>query len=153
MVPDAVRAFTADQPLIVRNPAAIRPWQYILDPLRGYARLAEHLWDRPADAAAFNFGPPPDHELDVRTIVQSFAREWGGPARWQAAKDLQFVEAPSLRLDSTRAQKTLGWRAMVPIQTALARSAAWYREFYAGSDAAQLMHDQISAYEAAPAAP
>jgi hypothetical protein len=59
LIPDLIRGFLAGEPVRIRRPHAIRPWQHVLEPLRGYILLAEHLLTRnPAPyATAYNFGP------------------------------------------------------------------------------------------------
>lgn len=151
LIPDAVHAFSTGQPLILRNPRALRPWQYVLDPLRGYLSLAQSIWDQPDRAGPYNFGPPAQNEIEVADLVREFARVWGGSVRWETAQAPPFWEAPALRLDSTKAQAVLGWRARVGIGEALAWTAEWYRAFQSGGDAGALMHAALARYESIPA--
>ena len=43
LIPDLIRGFQAGQPVLIRRPKAIRPWQHVLEPLHGYMMLAEQL--------------------------------------------------------------------------------------------------------------
>ena len=45
LIPDCIRALINNQTIIIRNPESIRPWQHVLEPLRGYLMLAEKLFD------------------------------------------------------------------------------------------------------------
>ncbi len=127
LIPDAIRAWTAGQPLVVRNPEATRPWQHVLDPLRGYLRIAEKTWSAPALAGAFNLGPASHEAATVRQVVDlakpvftEAITTWGdegqGPheARW-------------LALDTAKARQTLGLAPVWPLEDAVRRTMEWYR--------------------------
>src|SRR5262249_51407053 len=88
IVPDAIRAFSASRVLAVRNPEAVRPWQHVTGALSGYLMLARALYEgSPEFATAFNFGPPPDHFLPVRQIVEQVTSAWGDGAAWNDCSD------------------------------------------------------------------
>jgi CDP-glucose 4,6-dehydratase len=132
IVPDSVRAFTQQIPLRVRNPAATRPWQHAIDPLRGYLVLAERAWDGDgAMAGAWNFGPDEGEPITVATLIREFAKRWGDGADWQAEEmpDARH-EARSLRLYSTKARSELGWRPLVTLGDCLDLSVSWYKAFH-----------------------
>ena len=128
IVPDCVRALTAGEPVDVRNPAAVRPWQHVLEPLAGYLRLAGRMLD---DGAAFtgawNFGPAPEDALTVQWVVERFLEEWGRGS-WEAAGSAtpQPHEAHLLTLDSSKAVGLLGWEPRWDAREAVRRTAAWY---------------------------
>lgn len=129
LVPDLVRAATSGQPLKVRNPAAIRPWQHVLEPLSGYLRLGQCLWDDAGIAGAWNFGPSPDGEVSVRSMVERLATHWDAFGVQPDAIEHPH-EAAILRLDSGKARLRLAWQPVWNIDTALAKTAAWYRAFH-----------------------
>jgi len=148
LVPDAVAAFHQGGTLQLRNPQAIRPWQYVLDPLHGYLLLAQRLFtDASAFARAWNFGPPASHEISVEALIREFAEPWGAQARWQAVNEPGVYEAPALRLDSGRAQRELGWRARVPLAEALDATGSWYRAYFSGESAKSLVEAEIKRFE------
>jgi len=150
LIPDAVAAFRDQRVLALRNPAAIRPWQHVLDPLRGYLLLAQRLFDADARCArAWNFGPPPSHEVSVESLVRDFAQAWGSGARWEAAAVPGPFEAPALRLSSRRANETLGWNVRLPLARALEETAQWYRAYVSGADARALVDAHIDRFEGA----
>lgn len=153
LVPDAIAAFTAGVPLELRYPAAIRPWQFVLDPLAAYIDIARRLFadDGAAIARAWNLGPPPDHERPVQWVAEALAEAWGAGATWHQAAGAHPVEANTLRLDSTAAARVLGWRSRVDLAAAIRRSVAWYRAQLGGADVATLMGDEIERFEAAVA--
>lgn len=135
IVPDAARAFAAGATLMLRNPEATRPWQHVLDPLWGYMELARSLHRGEATLhAAWNFGPDPVF-APVRDVVARLATAWGGDCRWavEAQTGPQPHEAGLLAVDSTRARRDLGWRPAWDFDTAVARTAGWYRDFCTGA--------------------
>ena len=135
IVPDAVRAFLQDEPLRVRNPAATRPWQHVLDPLIGYLALAEHLLDGSADCAeAFNFGPVLTRAVPVAEIVDRLVALWGDGARWEQDPGSHPHEAAMLTLDSTKATQRLGWQPAIALEPALRLTVDWYRAAANGRD-------------------
>lgn len=129
LVPDLVRAATTKQVLFIRNPRAIRPWQHVLEPLSGYLRLGQLLWNDASLAKAWNFGPGNTGEINVQRLSEHLASHWDA---LQISHDAgpQPHEADILRLDASAAQAQLGWMPVWDIAEALARTADWYRAFY-----------------------
>jgi CDP-glucose 4,6-dehydratase len=158
LIPDLVRGFLQAEPVRIRRPHAIRPWQHVLEPLLGYLLLAERLLHPdPAQAAryatAFNFGPAEEDARTVAWIVERMAKFWGGPATWVVDPDPGVHEAGYLKLDASRARAELAWRPKLRLETALEWLVAWYRACERGDDLHALTLQQIAAYEAlAPSA-
>ncbi|MDR1137906.1 MAG: CDP-glucose 4,6-dehydratase [Synergistaceae bacterium] len=147
LIPDAIRAFEGGRTLAVRSPDAVRPWQYVLEPLRGYMMLAEHLRGEGGDyAAAWNFGPSPEDARNVGHVVNRLAELWGNGAKYEADRDDAFHESLFLRLDSSRAIQKLGWRQMLNFSEAISLTVKWYRDVSLGADAADTTKGQISLY-------
>jgi CDP-glucose 4,6-dehydratase len=150
LIPDAVRAWQAGSVLTVRNPAAIRPWQHVLDPLAGYLRLAEAMWDAPELASAYNFGPRTDEAASVGDVIE-LARAAYGSGRWQAGAEASAPhEAGRLALEVARARAVLGVESRWSLAEAVARTMRWYREHRAGASARDLCERDIAAHEGAP---
>jgi CDP-glucose 4,6-dehydratase len=149
LVPDALAAFSSGTTLSVRNPSAVRPWQYVLDPVSAYLDLAERLAgdDALAFARAWNFGPPEEAERTVAWVADRLAAAWGPGAAWQAVAGEHPPERRSLRLDSAAAKAALGWRTRVDLDRALDLTARWYRGFAHGDSVRTLMLDEIERYE------
>jgi CDP-glucose 4,6-dehydratase len=149
IIPDFVRAVGRGQPLRVRNPGAVRPWQHVLEPLAGYLLLAERLFDEPTRfGEGWNFGPADGDAQPVSWVVDRFARNWGQGVTWQADPGPHPHEANFLKLDCSKARNLLEWRPRLSLEQALLWVTDWYREFSSGTDAAQLCLSQIAQYEA-----
>ena len=149
LIPDMVRAWRMHKKVRIRNPAAVRPWQHVLEALRGYLLLVERLVADPGRfAAAWNFGPEYGDARPVEWMVSRFAEAWGG-GQWQAdARADAPHEAGLLRLDCSKARELLAWRPGLRVEEGIDWTAAWYRAFDAGSDLRRFSLDQIRTYEA-----
>jgi CDP-glucose 4,6-dehydratase len=134
LVPDAMRAVAEGAPLRVRNPDAVRPWQHVLSPLRGYLQLAQELCASRDAARAWNFGPRAEDERPVGWIVQTLSRLLAGELRWEVDEDAHPPEAMRLSLDSSDAERRLGWHPACGLEQALALVVEWHRAHREGSD-------------------
>jgi CDP-glucose 4,6-dehydratase len=149
LVPDALRAVESGEPLLVRNPTAVRPWQHVLGPLSGYLMLAERLSESQEAARPWNFGPPAEESRPVGWIAARLAELWEGELEWATDPSPQPAEAHHLLLDSTAAERELGWRPPWGLEEALARTVEWHRSERAGEDMRARSIEQIEAYTAA----
>jgi CDP-glucose 4,6-dehydratase len=147
LVPDIVRAFSVGEPVVIRNPEAVRPWQHVLEPLAGYLTLAERLViDGPAYAEAWNFGPADSDTRPVGYLVSELARLWGDSASWKCASIEKVHEAHQLRLDSSKAWARLGWSPRWSLDETLAKTVEWYKIFYGGRDVRNCTLEQIQSF-------
>ena len=150
LIPDLVRGFLAGQPVPIRRPRSIRPWQHVLEPVAGYLALAERLMgpDAARYATAFNFGPADEDARPVEWIAQRMAQTWGDGAAWQLDPDPGVHEAGYLKLDASRAHAELGWQPRLKLGQALDLLVAWYKAHVAGEAMQRYTLDQIAAYQA-----
>ncbi len=144
LIPDAIRAFAAGKPLVVRNPAAVRPWQHVLEPLAGYRIAAEAMLagGLPQDMA-FNFGPAAEDARPVAFVADQLAARWGEGASWARDPAVQPYEARLLEVDSSRARAVLGWTPGWRLADGLDRTVSWYRAFHTGEDMSRVTLGQI----------
>ena len=149
LIPDLMRAFLAGEPCLIRNPSAIRPWQFVLEPLRGYLMLAERLSrDACGFASAWNFGPAEGDSQPVSWIADALAQSWGKRASWSHDSGPHPHEAHYLKLDTSKARDQLNWRPVLPLKQALQWIVEWYRAFASGEDLLRITRMQIERYEA-----
>jgi CDP-glucose 4,6-dehydratase len=141
LIPDLVRARIADQALVIRRPDATRPFQHVLDVLRGYLLHAEALWAGAAPPA-LNFGPR-DAEISVRRVLELYGTAAGAPIAWEAAPAPPMEEAQRLALDSSLAMQSLGWAPRHDAASAIAATARWYEAWRSGADGRALALAEI----------
>jgi CDP-glucose 4,6-dehydratase len=149
LVPDLMRAFLAGQPCEIRNPAAVRPWQFVLEPIRGYLMLAERLAANPERFAdGWNLGPSAADTKPVSWMADEMVTLWGGGAAWQQDPGFHPHEDTLLRLDATKAEVGLGWSPRLPLPQALQWIVDWYRLVQQNGDLRGITRSQIDRYEA-----
>jgi CDP-glucose 4,6-dehydratase len=151
LIPDAVRAFSAGRPLVLRRPTAVRPWQHVLDAVCGLLLVARRTAGRPAGPDAWNIGPPTGRTMTVDEVAALAASAWGKGARVVHDGVQAFPETDLLTLDSRRIRAELGYAEPWDLPQILARTMEWYREALAGADAWALARHQIDDYVAATA--
>jgi CDP-glucose 4,6-dehydratase len=148
LIPDLIRGFHAGQPVLIRRPNAIRPWQHVLEPLQGYITLAEHLLAGRVEAAsAFNFGPSEDDAWPVERIANRLANMWGPDAAWVQDNAASVHEAHYLKLDSSKSRADLEWRPRLNLETALEWTVEWYWKWQCSAELAAETRDQIHRYD------
>jgi len=150
LLPDFVRAAATDAELEIRHPGAVRPWQFVLEPLRGYLELAERGFARePGIADAWNFGPDEGSVRTVREVIEGFASSCAlrrAPRVRFGALTAQPHEATLLKLDTSKARARLTWRPTLSLDETLALTADWYRAWLEGGDTRALTAQQLDRY-------
>jgi CDP-glucose 4,6-dehydratase len=145
LIPDIVRAILAGNPVSIRSPQAVRPWQHVL---RGYLMIAERLASGDATAAtAWNFGPSADDTQPVGWIVERMIASWGD-GEFVLENGTQPHEANLLMLDCSKARAALGWRPALTLPMALERVVSWHRAVQGGADARAITREQLNEYRA-----
>jgi CDP-glucose 4,6-dehydratase len=146
IVSDFVRAVVSSAPLMLRNPAAVRPWQHVLALAHGYMLLAARLLEGGAHFAdAWNFGPPESDVVSVEVLVDRLGKIWKRPQIGRQKSD--FPETRFLGLDSARARTVLGWRPPLDFDATVRLTAEWYRDFHTQpSSAPEVTARQIDHY-------
>jgi CDP-glucose 4,6-dehydratase len=149
LIPDAIRAWNVQQPLQIRRPQAIRPWQHVLEPLAGYLTLAERLWQQPAMAGAYNFGPQTHEAATVREVVQLAQAAYGvGQVVWGDGTE-GLHEAGWLALEIAKSRTVLGVKPRWALAESVQRTVNWYRKQQEGAAARAMCEADIDAYELA----
>ncbi|MEP7318904.1 MAG: CDP-glucose 4,6-dehydratase [Panacibacter sp.] len=129
IVPDIVKSLQQNQPIEVRNPAAVRPWQHVLEPLGGYLLAGALLHVNPKQISkAYNFGPYPDDHLTVKDLVELAIQIWGS-GEWNDVSDhTQPHEASLLKLDISKAIRELNWKPKMTASQAIEWTINWYKQ-------------------------
>ena len=143
LVPDLMHAALSGEPIPIRNPEAVRPWQHVLNPLGGYLELAQRLVETPEAQGGWNFGPAEDDVRTVRWIAERLAERWDGPLEWDLDDGPHPHEAGHLALDSTKAREQLGWRPSLDLGAALDSIVDWYGALRDGADMRAVTLGQI----------
>jgi len=150
LVPDVINALQHKSELIIRNPSSVRPWQHVLEPLFGYIKLAEFLYqnDDSIYQTSFNFGPDKNLIATVADLIAEASKVWGEAVKCSLI-DSNNYESSFLFLDSTKAQKLLGWNQQWNFNETIDHTVNWYKNFFQGNDASSMIKEQINAYIAA----
>ena len=152
VIPDAVRAWQAGRALAVRRPQAVRPWQHVLEPLFGYLTLAHKLWEQPALAGTYNFGPRTGDAVAVRELVELARSAYGcGDVHFDDGGEGPH-ESAWLALEVSKAKNVLGVSPRLTLVQAVMRTMAWYRAYNDGTAARRLCEADFSDFEARSAA-
>lgn len=148
LVPDLMRAFLAGRPCLIRNPSAIRPWQFVLEPLRGYLMLAERLTEDPARCSSgWNFGPVDSDTRPVSWLAEELAQLWGNGASWTRDTAVHPHEDHYLKLDASKARAYLHWYPVLPLSEALEWTVEWYRSYQHKADLRAVIDFQIKKFQ------
>lgn len=147
LVPDCIKAFSKIKSVQIRYPEAVRPWQYVLEPLYGYLLLAERLFLGAFELnGPWNFGPDRSSAKPVRCIVEKISKLWGSTPALKIKKGNYLHESRYLRLSCSKAKSQLGWRPVWRLGRALEKTVYWYKRFYAKDNMENLSVRQIAEF-------
>jgi CDP-glucose 4,6-dehydratase len=146
LIPDLVRSIKKKEPLTLRNPQSVRPWQHVLEPLAGYLWLAHRLGESRDFAGAWNFGPAAEGFRTVHEIATRATKVLEGHPIVIGKTDEAKKEAPFLTLSTDKTRRRLGWSAVWENDRGVDETMEWYRAVSAGEDARAVTLRQIRAY-------
>jgi len=148
LIPDIMRAITHNEAVNIRNPHAIRPWQHVLEPLSGYLKLAQTLYEEGTIyAEGWNFGPNDEDTKPVQWIVEYLTQVWGEGASWHLDNSNHLHEAHYLKLDCSKAKASLNWVPKWRLEMALDKIIDWQKQYQQGADMKAVTLAQISDYQ------
>jgi len=147
LVPDLIRAiFEKKKEMIIRNPDAIRPWQFVLEVLYGYLLLARQLYEGKREfSGAWNFGPSSKNYVTVEELIR-IAFKILKKGSYKIKRDLNKHEVRVLKLDSSKSKEILGWQSLLSIKTVLELTLDWYQAYYKGENVLELSNQQIEVF-------
>ncbi len=146
LVPDCVRAVIENKDIIIRNPDSVRPFQHVLECLRGYLVLAMKQLENKSLAGSYNFGPDDEGCVTVGELTDMFIKKWGSSLKRVNKGDNGPHESKILRLDCAKAKKELGWEPRRDIKTAVEKTVEWTRAWAEKKDVVEIMDKQIKEY-------
>jgi CDP-glucose 4,6-dehydratase len=148
LIPDIFRSFESDEPVVVRNPSATRPWQHVLEPLSGYLVLAEQLYIFGDEyAQGWNFGPEADDVKPVSEILEYVVERWAAGASWIHDESEQPHEAKLLKLDISKAKELLKWTPKWSLFRTLDSIIEWEKAWHNHEDMKLVTLNQIRQFE------
>ena len=148
LIPDFVKAILSGKKILIRNPEAVRPWQYVLEPLSGYLILAEAMYKNGVKySGSWNFGPCAGDAKSVKWIVENLCSKWGGSANYGITKGKHPHESKFLKLNCDKSRKLLKWEPRWDINEAISRVVEWTKAYEAGIDVKEVCERQIREYE------
>jgi CDP-glucose 4,6-dehydratase len=146
IIPDIVRGIVSGQPVRIRNPNSVRPWQHVLEPVSGMLLLGQKMQGDVKFSGAWNFGPNSERDLTVQEIVEKFIENWKA-GEYNIKDNSANKEAKYLSLDISKAKKELKWSPRYNIDKALIETVEWYKSYYANYSKIQdLTYKQITSY-------
>ncbi|MBO7048718.1 MAG: CDP-glucose 4,6-dehydratase [Spirochaetia bacterium] len=148
IIPDCIRAVEQGQPIMLRNPNSTRPYQHVLECLRGYLILAQKQYLDKTITGAYNFGPDDESCVTTGELATLFCDKWGDGVYWESKKELfpPPYEATFLKLDNTKAKKILNWFPKWDIKIAVEKTIEWEKAVKKGISAAEITDNQIKEY-------
>lgn len=146
LIPDILKAFQEDKPVIIRNPLATRPWQHVLEPLSGYLMLAESLYKDTGYDQAWNFGPRDQDCKPVGYILNKMVQVWGEGVSWEHDKGTNPHEANLLKLDCSKAKAKLNWEPKWSVDDTLGKIVAWQKAWLQDTQMKPLCLKEIEDY-------
>lgn len=146
IIPDCVRAVREGKTIQVRNPASVRPYQHVLDPLSAYLLIAQRQYEDSTLAGSYNVGPDRGDCVTTAVLADLFCQYWGGTARWEHIGDEGPHESAVLRLDCAKLQSELGWKPHWRIERAVEETVAWTKAWLSGQAVPMFMEQQIQVF-------
>jgi CDP-glucose 4,6-dehydratase len=147
LLPDFIRGFQSKSIIKIRNPDAVRPWQFVLDPLFGYLLLAEKMWeDGVKFSQGWNFGPTKDEEKQVRYIIDFIKKHLDKKINFEMDVSVQPHEEKYLRLDCSKAINQLGWKSKMDVENTLLWTLNWYKEYMKGTNMKEFTEKQVDEF-------
>lgn len=148
LMTDVMTSYIEGGTAIIRNPAAVRPWQHVLEPVYGYLLLCERLWENGRSyAEGWNFGPKATDTKPVSWIVERLSEYTNGQFKWEHDGTVQPHEAKLLALDATKAAERLQWMQRLSLDETLQWVVEWYRAYKDGEDVGAITQAQINKYQ------
>lgn len=147
IIPDCIKAVKNGKEIVLRNPHSTRPYQHVLECLRGYLMLAKKQYEDKSFASSYNFGPDDESCVTTGNLAELFCASWGKDASWKTETETNAPhEANFLKLDCTKAKTVLGWTPQWNIAIAVQKIVEWEKAIQDGTSAKEVTDQQITEY-------
>jgi len=146
LLPDLIRAMIEGKQVELRNPAAIRPWQHVLDCLAGYFKLINFMAQHHGAVGAWNFGPNPADVRTVSDVAEKVINVWGSNTTWLHSAEQAMPEAETLLLDSNKARTSLAWIDKLDFDASVEWTVNWHQRVSSGVSVRQAMEEDIERF-------
>ncbi len=150
VVPDCVKSWSKNKSAKIRNPNSTRPWQHVLEVIRGYIQCAIYgkKYKNSMNGEAFNFGPKIDQDKAVVQLVKEMKTHWK-KVKWEIKRDkTKKKESKLLKLNSFKSKKILGWEPILNFKDSVKLTTLWYKKFYSKKiNCFDLSSKQLFSYE------
>ena len=147
LIPDILKSFESNKPVIIRNPLSTRPWQHVLEPLSGYLVLAQQLFSKGDEfAEGWNFGPKEEDSKPISWILDKMLTDWGNGAGWELDTNNNPHEAKFLKLDCSKAAYKLHWQPRWDLEYTLRTIVSWHQKWSEGKNMNEICLQEIARY-------
>tara|TARA_X000001036_G_C20486230_1_gene727858 strand:- start:128 stop:922 length:795 start_codon:yes stop_codon:yes gene_type:complete len=148
LIPDIIRSWAKNESVIIRSPNSIRPWQHVMEPIYGYLKLIENLWENPFNySGGWNFGPNSDNFKNVLNIVKLSQQFWNDHPKFKILEDSSFEESKILSLDNNKMKTILNINPKINIEKTLELTIDWYKKYYFKENIIQITNQQLNDHE------
>lgn len=146
IIPDCIRAAEKGEPILVRNPYSIRPYQHVLEPLFAYLMICEKQYEDKKYAGYYNVGPGESDCITTGELADLFCAVWENGQTWENVSTEGPHEAAFLKLDCSKLRSTFGWRSKWDIRQAVEKTVEWAKAYQAHGDIPACMDKQITEF-------
>lgn len=147
LIPDCIKCLIKKKKIILRNPNFSRPWQLVLEPLKGYLILAEKQYRQPSRySGSWNFGTQKKSSIQVKEIVEFIIKFWG-KGEIKVINKKRYKEQKNLQIDSSKAKKKLYWKPSYNTKKAVEVTTEWYSKVLINKiNPIDITNEQINSY-------
>ena len=146
LIPDLFNSIENKTVLKIRNIYSVRPWQHVMEALKGYLCLAELLfYNNEKFSQAWNFGPMNSDCKNVKWVLDEFKKKWDFQIYLDTREEDH--ESQMLKLDISKSSKELNWNPILRINEAIHLTSDWFSKKSQGEFSENIISDQINLYE------
>ena len=146
IIPDCVRAASANEAIIVRNPHSVRPYQHVLEPLFAYLMILQRQYDDINLSGCYNVGPDDCDCVSTGVLADIFCNAWGDNQKWENKYMGGPHEAGFLKLDCSKIKSVFGWKPRWNVEKAISKTVEWTKEYVQNENICGIMTSQIEEY-------